>query len=420
MAGRGKMWRVLKKLGKAVLCLVVLALCVVPCLVVSSPLAYIPPVMLIAVVVVSYVCLRISARKVEVHEEAMKGSCERGESVVLSVELANRSWVPATRVELGFFITDLAGDVDVRTQVTASLGPRESINLGFDASFAHLGKYSCGIDSMVMHDMVGLFSREVALPGGSGVAVRPRLFDVGDADLAHVTTDVSESNFRPIAADDQDYAGVREYRYGDPMKAVHWNLSSRDPHGIMYTRLFEVQAEPGLAVVVDPVAPAYDAEELMGAFDALVESAASVSDAARQLGVDAEVRYVARDGGPAAVHLVGQGDVESLIRDMMPPAGVADMVDPLVAAAMLDSEANNPHGRGNVAYCTSLLTNEAADQLASMRLHGRNPLCFLAVPRSLEGRARDERLAPCRRLAEAGVPYYVVETNEAVTEVKAR
>ena len=405
--------------GKALLLLLVLAACIVPCMLIADATAYVPLVTAVVLVSASWGCLQATARSLEVDQLAMAQSCLRGQSVRLAVAVRNRSVVPVTRMELCFFISDIAGGHDVETEVSCAVGSRCTLDLGFDATFAHLGSYECGVDHVVVRDLTGLFSKRVELSGAQRVAVRPKLFDVGDADLAHVAQTETDALFQPIASEDADYAGVRDYRYGDPMKSVHWNLTGRDPSGRMYTRLYEVSAEPGLAVIVDPYAPDYDADGLMGAFDALVESAASVSEAARLLGVDAEVRYLAADGGPASVHLSRTSDVEALVRDMMPARPSTGAAAEGEAAEMLRSEAHAPQGRGNVAYCTSLLTDDAAESLAGMKARKRNPLCFMAVPRDLPGEEREARLAPLKRLAAAGVPYYVIETNEAVTEVRA-
>ena len=406
-----------RKALKALGLLAVLWLLALPVPFLAHAISYVPLLMTALAIASSYVALHVTAQSLHVDEAALEGTCTRGESVVVDVALVNRSPLPIARAELFFSISDPFGGVDVESSIGVALGPREDTSLLFDAVFAHVGNYSCGVDRVVVHDFFGLFSRTVGVPSSARVVVRPRLFDVGDPDLAHVVQEESSALFRPIASDDTDYAGVREYMLGDPMKTVHWNLSARDPQGRLYTRLFEVQAEPGLAVIVDPCSPAYGSEELMGVFDALVESTASICAEACRQGVDAEVRYLDSGGAPASMHLSGTTTAEDLVGTMR--AVSPDDTARGEAALLLSAEARSSRGRGNVAFCTSAPDDESLEMLVSMKMRQRNPMLFFALPRTLDDRERQEAKRPLARLAAAGVPYYIVDSNEVETGVRA-
>lgn len=404
---------------RGLLLILALLLCCAGPIFFADAITYVPLIMVLLLVVVSIGSLVLAVRGVRVDEESLQASCERGSSIPLSVTFSNRSFVPVARLEVSFFISDLTGGYDATTRTSMALAPREELELIFKARFAHLGSYQVGVDHIIIHDMLGMFSKRIDYAYHEPIDVRPRLFDVGDPDLTHVAKNESRNFFRPIVSDDMDYSGVREYRPGDPLKTVHWNLTARDEGGRMYTRLFEVFAEPGLAVIVDPYTPDYGVEDLMGAFDALVESAASISRAAREMGVDAEIRYLGNDGSPSATHLGSAADADALVHTMLAATPAAGALDSNAAVDMLLSEARASQGRGNVAFCTSRLDDEAARALIDMRMRRRNPMLFMAVPRSLEGKRRKETLRCLTMLAEAGVPYYVIETSETITEVGA-
>lgn len=409
----------LSRIGKALALMVALLLAVVPVVLLADPISYVPPIMALLVGLCSYVMLVLGARGVGVDEGALATSCERGSAIPLRITLSNRSWVPVARAEVVFFISDIAGGYDAMTSIDVALAPREDLDLVFNATFAHLGRYTAGVDRVVLHDLLGLSQRTIQATYHDPIDVRPRIFDLENLDLSSVAKEESLNVFKPVVADDLDYSGVREYRPGDPLKTVHWNLSGRNPEGKLYTRLFEVYAEPGLVVILDPYAPDYEMEDLMGAFDGLVESAASISAVAREMGVDAEVRYLDRDGAPASIHLGSAKDVDSLVHTMMPAAPASRSNDSDAALELLLREARAPQGRGNVAFCTSRASSQAVEALTSIRNRRRNPLMFMAVPRSLAGRERSDALALLPQLSAAKVPYFVVETTEVQTEVKA-
>lgn len=389
-----------------------------PALFYADPITYVPPIVFVLSLLGSYFALRSAASRLRIDETSMTASCERGESVALEVVLDNPTLIPITRVDLVFMISDEVGGLDVAQSVRAAIGSKKALPLCFDATFAHLGRYRCGVNSVVLYDYFGLFSRRVEVKYHEPVLVRPRRFDVGNPDLAHVMQQESSKMFKPIVADDADYAGVREYRPGDPMKTVHWNLTSRDPQCRLYTRLYEAYSEPGLSIILDPSAPAYGIEELRGVFDALVESAASISECARHQGVDTSVRYVRSDGAKASVQLGGMSDVEALVGSMKHICAQGDAPGD-EAMEMLEAEARSNAGKSNVAYCTSRVSSGLISLLITMKMRRRNPLLFVALPRTIEDQKRKEVVASLQLLSTAGIPYYLVDSNEVMTEVKA-
>ncbi len=408
------------RVGRVALLVAVALLLVAPVVLLADPVSYVPLVSAVLLVAVSWAYLQVTRRALSVGVGQMAGSCERGGAVPLGVTLSNAGILPLPRIEVEFFVTDLFGNVDDVRPVTCALGSRETQVLDFDVAFAHLGTYHAGVRRVVVHDLLGLFSSVMDDGARRPVAVRPRKADVESVRRLAAVADDSRSSLRPVMADDLDYAGVREYRYGDSMKAVHWNLSARDPQGVMYTRLFEAYVNPTMAIVIDPYAPDASDEELMSLFDGMVETAAALSARARAAGIEAEVRYVGADGAPAAAHLVSADDADDLIADMMriTPASEAPR-NAGVAEDMLRSAALRQHGCGNAVVVTSRPDAGLVEALAEVAMRRRNAMAFLAVPRMLEGKERERFCAPLRRLDEVGAAYYGVESNASETEVCA-
>lgn len=406
------------RLGRVVLLVCAGLLLVLPVLLIAHPISYVPLVAAVLLVAVSWVYLQVLRRSLGVSVAQMSVSCERGQQAELSVALSNVSRLPFPRIDLAFFVTDLFGDYDDVKSLVCALRPGEESELRFDVRFAHLGTYDAGIDHVVVHDLLGLFSARIEEGARRAVVVRPRTVDLGRADVTRVVPDESRNMLKPVASDDMDYANVREYRYGDPLKTIHWNLTARDPAGTMYTRLYETYVNPALAIVVDSYAPGYGSEDLMSLFDGMVECAAALSAQARAAGVDTEVRYLDRTQAPAAGHLASASDADDLVMDMLriTPAEEAG-VHAAATEALLRSTGLMTHGFGNVAFVTSRLDANLLTTLVEIRMRRRNALAFVAVPRSLEGRDRERFLAPLHRLDDAGVAYCVVESTEIETKV---
>ena len=407
-----------RRVGRIVLFAVMICLLVIPVLLIAHPVSYIPLIMAVLIVIVSWAYLRVLRKAVSVNTASMETSCERGEKAGLAITLVNRSMLPCPRINLRFVISDLFGEIDTERVLSCSIGAHATEEFVFDAQFPHLGTYEAGVVEYVVHDLLGLFSFKHDNGHLNQVVVRPARVDLHDAGVNQVMPDESNQMMKPVPSDNEDYASVREYRRGDPLKTVHWNLSSRNPDGSMYTRLFEEYVNPSLAIVIDPFAPAYDRDTLMGLFDGIVECAAALSTQARTGGVDAEVRYINRDQQVAVTHVATEDDADDLIEDMLriTPESDAGSVG-LAVEEMLRSAGMQNHSVGNVAFVTARADATCLADLVDIRMRRRNVMAFVAIPPQLEGRERQEFWGPIAALGSVGVDYYAVESNELRTEV---
>jgi uncharacterized protein (DUF58 family) len=349
----------------------------------------------------------------------MQTSLERGEKASLTVALSNSSVLPLPRIDLEFFVTDLFGNYDEVTKLTCAMSPREVGTLDFDVRFAHLGSYEAGIDHVVIHDLLGLFSSRLSDSARRTVVVRPRKVDMDSVRAMQVVLDESKSMLRPVASDDMDYANVREYRYGDPLKTIHWNLTARNPSGTMYARLYEAYVNPSFVIVMDAYSPPLDSEELMSLFDGMVESSVALASEAREAGIDAELRYLDTSHVPSSLRLATASDADSLVAAMLriTPEGEAGAYA-ASTEEMLRSAGLASHGFGNVALVTSRVDASLLTALTEIRMRRRNVMVFVCVPRTLTGKKRESFLAPLARLGATGITYYAVESTEIETKVE--
>lgn len=407
-----------KAAGRMALVAAAAFVCILPPLLAASPITYLPLLAVVLMLLVSWVYLRVLVGHFSFDENQMTRSCERGRDVGMRVALSNGSFLPFPRVEVAFYITDLFGEYDAMRTMTVTLAPHEKAVYDFGAGFTHLGRYSAGVDHIVIYDLLGIFSTRLENATRRTVIVRPRLFDFHEPDISEASEDESVNLLKPLAADSTDYASVREYQYGDPLKTVHWNLSARSADGTMYTRLFEVYVSPSVSVVVDSFSDCDDAEDLMGLFDGIVESSASFSRYARSQGVECVIRYLDRSCEPASACLASEDDADELVLDLR-RIGNASRDEALadIPIELLRSEGTGSLGASNVAFATSRLNDEVVTALIDVAAHRRNAILLLTLPRTLPARERTEFLKPLRRLSDAQVSYFVLESNEVETKV---
>ncbi|MGZ8593358.1 MAG: DUF58 domain-containing protein [Actinomycetota bacterium] len=112
-----------------------------------------------------------------------------------------------------------------------------------------------------------------------------------------------------------DYLGIREYRWGDSMRHVHWPSTAR--HGELMVREFEREETRRLAVVVDAAA---DVGEGVTPLDRCCSIAASIAFAAAGRGQG--VRLIAAAGGePVVLHRAQPVELLRRLAELRPSGG---------------------------------------------------------------------------------------------------
>ena len=401
--------------GRIAVVALALVLSIIPVIFINNAMSYVPLFSLVFIILVSYLYLRLLKGRLEYSEDSMIASCERGREIEFAVDFANTSPLVFVSLEAHFYMTDLFGNPDGNLVSTMTLMPYEKKTLHFDAQFDHIGTYSAGLEKVVISDLLGLFTCTVENKRRHEVVVLPQLFDVETLELSDLSAEESKHSFRPIISDDMDYVGVRDYEPGDPLKTIHWKLSARTADETYFTRLFETFGSPGLDIVIDSSAPAYDSEPLMQVFDGVMEAAVSLNDYALRAGVDSELYFVNELDEPESTHVTGIAGFAGLI-DKVPRIKVRSCDESL---ELLRRRINSNHGKGNIAFVTAHVNNEIVTALVEARMRKRNPVLFVVVPRGLEGDGRRQFLAPLRRLEASQISYYVITSASELGGGKA-
>lgn len=382
----------------------------------ATVIGWLPLLMLAAMVAAAFAYLQALKRGLSFSEASSLHDCRRGDEVAFSVDFRNATPLFYFKIDAGFYVSDLFGNVASETRTTLALSPFERTGLSFTARFDHVGTYSAGLSRVDVSDFLGLFTARLDAPARRFVQVTPRLQPIDRLELSNESQLETAKPAHAILADSLDYSSVREYVPGDPLKTVHWKLSARTPNYM--TRLFEQTTNPGVAVVLDFYAPKDSPEALMGMFDAVVETGFSVAEYAQGCGMDVEVFFCDRDGVRRRCLSWGPDELDEIVADM---PGVTDDVEKQDEAVDLTASImRNQYGQNNIVVCSANLSARMVSTLVDAKMRRRNPLMFAVVPNGLVGRELEDRIAPLARLDAANVGYRVLARSDELLEGSLR
>ena len=403
---------------KVFVCIVVLALCLFIAFAVgdsnfkATAMGWIPFLSALVAVVLAFVYLQIIKRTLAIEDLSEVYDCRRGDAAGLKVRLRNRSPLFYTRMTLHFYISDLFGNVASEAATTLSLAPFERYECDFQVRFDHVGTYSAGLNRVEITDFLGLFSARIINSDRRAVQVTPRIQPLGNLELSSDSELETTRPSKTVFSDSVDYAYVREYVPGDPLKTIHWKLSARSETYL--TRLFEESHTPGVAVIMDFYTKEQRLDKMMFMFDALVETALSVCRCAEEMGLDTELHFSDKAGEQQMLTTWDDdalGEIVYRLPEMSNKAADANN-----GLKLLTWQLNNQYGQNNIVMCTGNLDAQIVATLINAKMRQRNPIMFAIVPNDLEGRELDDWCSSLRQLDDAGIIYRIIKKSEDLLE----
>lgn len=397
-------------MGKVVGCVAVLALFFLLGLLVGNDeyhmtlIGWVPFIMSVTGIILAWLYLFVLRRTVSFEERMDVSECERDSDVPFHITFKNHSPLLVTRMKATFYIADMFDNIAHEATTTMGLAPFEETELSFAARFEHIGSYRAGIDSIVLSDFLGLFTYTMRNVSRQVVMVTPKYVELDGIQFSNEAMDETTKAAKSVLADSMEYAYVREYEQGDPLKTIHWKLSARANNYM--TRLFEVYTNPSVVIVMDFYAPADEARDLMTMFDAVVESAFSLSRYSTRQGMDVELHFRNRYGDEQVLSTVHREKVASVVADMPRMSNEPD--DAAAALDILEKLTSAARGFNNIFVCSANVGADMVSAVVEAKLRRRSPTMVAVVPPSLVGREREDHCANLGRLESVDIPYSII------------
>ena len=416
-----------------VICVVILALLAVIPVFANTAVGYVPVLSAAILIGVCALYLAVLKRRITFGDGYVASTCVRGDKSGMALPVRNESFLPAPRIGVEFFLSDIFGDGGRTAIQMLTLPPHSDQVFSPDVRFDHIGVVRVGITAVSIYDPIGLFSS--VKEGGRifEVSVIPRAVELESFQLSDYSLRESSKSIKTFINEGMEYTGVRDYEWGDPMKSIHWKLSSKLEDSY-YTRLYETPTAPALAVFVDleyagadlgdasgwthawvraagaaameggMVAPD-DRDRIMDVYDTVVESALAVEAYASAVGYDTELLFVGKDGSYERLRgpLAGRhAEVMARMPVMAPGSGRR-------AIELLLAENASPHCPNNLVVCTGNITTAMIDACITVASPARFPFLF-AVDRDRDHHAETRR--SLAHLTAQRIPFAIIKTAD--------
>jgi uncharacterized protein (DUF58 family) len=314
------------------------------------------------------------------------------DTVQLHVELENRKLLPLPWYEWRLAVAEHASVRDEHLSAAAAPGFSWLVRRGaigwyerqewtFSLSVSERGYHQFGPASLRSADLLGLFPDFVEDDRNDRLIVFPRVYSMEDLGFPADRPFGELKGRNRIFEDPRRIAGVREYRYGDPLRRIDWKATARA--GELRSRIYEPSASRQFYILlnIDTLSHSWEGY-LKDELERTVSIAASIA--------------VWAAGAGYAIGLLANGAFPEADRPIrLPPSSASDQV-----TRVLES----------LATVQPLTLSDLADVVHRERgrISAGSTIIAVAslVPESLA--------AALRRLSDEGHAVFVVATSERV------
>ena len=344
-----------------------------------------------------------ASRNIKIRGLSQTSSCIRGEEVELALTIENAGRLPCTSCCAHFVTTDIYGKARSESDIDFTLAPKESRTFHFTVSFDHVGSYAFCLNSFRTGGPLGVISVEQQIDQRNDVFVTPKIHNMSSLPFSKETYVENQVARVRSRAESIDFSGVREYALGDPMKLIHWKLSSHA--GNYVTKILESYGNHGLTVFPGFSIPETDTETAMELLDAIVESCSSVCVEAGFRGMDVKLAF--RDKNGRNCYQIPDHDFYAFIHEIPPISQEKSRWD------MLETEMTSMYGNSNIMVCTAVLDPDVVQNLLMLSQTGRTLIVFYIRPKQFRDNDREGDKA-LRTLQGAGVSCFVIPSADEI------
>lgn len=194
---------------------------------------YVSLVMFLLLLVMPFfpcLCFPFWKRKIEVRSGVSERIIKMGEECKFTIQLTNQSIFPITNGTLQVRYRHQLDEAYQEKKIWFHLDGKSSEKVTVTFSGSHCGMVELFFDKVRVYDYFGLASVSLFNKGKKGkiheVMVVPE-FEYTEEEQDVLAEENQEITIDAYGEDSSEVKGIREYRQGDPLKNIHWKLSSK-------------------------------------------------------------------------------------------------------------------------------------------------------------------------------------------------
>ncbi|QUI24271.1 DUF58 domain-containing protein [Vallitalea pronyensis] len=225
--------------------------------------------MLLFIPVLSYLSIWLTYRRFYVTHEISKDKIVKGDTVQYTLTLYNETSLVFCpfRLKLSLDRILFQGQFESPTFI---LYPKSEEKIVIPLQCKYRGFYKVGIQSVIIEDYFGLFSKKIRTVDAIKMMVYPRVKRLIALPMSQVNMD-EITNVSAKKQDEQnDISHMREYEKGDNLNKIHWKLSAK--YKELMVKQYSGEVSNTVQIILDVNRHYLDEESNIAIEDKMVET----------------------------------------------------------------------------------------------------------------------------------------------------
>ena len=193
---------------------------------------------------------------------------EKGEPFTYEFVIRNSSPLASPFIDAELSIPQSNSVRCTRRTVRLSMAPLSGYHVKNTVCFRFRGTYDIGVRGFYVHDFFRLFRVYLPVDTTVAVAVLPRRMQPDEVSARAISDATLRTVRSPLAVDKLEVSDIRDYRPGDPLRSIHWKLSSKSEEFIVKEHNTGTSTE---TVIFCDMTPHFPDEPMSASADSLVE-----------------------------------------------------------------------------------------------------------------------------------------------------
>lgn len=197
----------------------------------------------------------------------------KGECVQLIVKLSNEDFMLYPYIYVSFFGSHSLFNSNSYSQ-SLSITPFSQKKFIFNMECKYRGEYEIGISDIYIEDFLGLIRLKYRIPETKRIIVYPKIENLDKLDLYTLNSSDSQNISSGIVEDANNIKDIRNYRYGDSFRKIHWKLTARNNN--LMIKNFQSTTDVNVDILLDLRHNNYSDEINIILEDKLIEAVVSI------------------------------------------------------------------------------------------------------------------------------------------------
>ena len=154
-------------------------------------------------------------------------TAEKNSPVPVTLTVKNRYILPVPFVEAELSLPGAAALSSVEAVIAAPLSPLGEYVFSKNVTFLYKGEYTCGIKNIYVGSLLRFFRFKLDQHKCKSIIVLPQRIRIDDIPQRYVNETSAVSATPVKGADSAELTEIKEYVPGDPIRNIHWKLSTK-------------------------------------------------------------------------------------------------------------------------------------------------------------------------------------------------